>query len=62
MEFSKSDYFQKLNINENIYDISSWRPMTQDVELPIILKYYAVSVLVLQVVASGYEDLLFVAT
>ena len=31
-ELSKSDYFQKLNINDNISDISIWRPMTMDVE------------------------------
>ena len=33
-ELSKSDYFQKLNINDNISDISIWRPMTMDIELP----------------------------
>ena len=33
-ELSKSDYFQKLNINDNISDISIWRPMTMDIESP----------------------------
>ena len=33
-ELSKSDYFQKLNINDNISDISIWRPMTMDIEPP----------------------------
>ena len=33
-ELSKSDYFKKLNINDNISDISIWRPMTMDIESP----------------------------